>query len=136
MLAALLNYCFRIGHTSSLVGDKMLTFGGRLGISQESTSLSDLYSLDLHSNSWQKIEAPNGPEPRSYHASTACTTALFIFGGCGANGRLNDLWQFDIASSQWKKLEGGQHPSARGGAALCYHENSIYLFGGSLHCLY
>ena len=42
----------RIGHEAAVVNGKMLVFGGRLGVSQESTSLNDLWSLDLKTFEW------------------------------------------------------------------------------------
>jgi len=45
---------------------------------------------------------------------------VFMFGGCGASGRLNDVWRFDPVTSKWACLHpgGSDAPVPRGGSSL------------------
>ena len=46
------------------------------------------------------------------------TGKLFLFGGCGANGRLNDLHEFDIGRGKWTQLPSSNAIRGRGGASF------------------
>jgi hypothetical protein len=62
---------------------------------------------------------PRAPPARSYHAMAAAGGKVYVFGGCGAAGRLADLWRYDPAAAAWEALPAppaGVLP--RGGAAL------------------
>ena len=52
------------------------------------------------------------------YALLFATGTLFIFGGCGADGRLADLHQFDMHTSCWTELPSPPGVSGRGGATL------------------
>jgi hypothetical protein len=88
----------------------------------------DLWVLDTAAETptWQVAPCKSGhpPPARSYHAmasSAGCAAGgtVYVFGGCGAAGRLADLWAYDVESAGWEQL-----PSApagvlpRGGASL------------------
>lgn len=54
---------------------------------------------------WRKFEAAGSvPQPRSYHVAAAIAGKLYVFGGCGADGRLNELHAYDPASNEWQQL--------------------------------
>ena len=54
---------------------------------------------------WKKLEATGSiPQPRSYHAAAVASGMLYVFGGCGADGRLNELHAYDPAGNQWQQL--------------------------------
>lgn len=72
---------------------------------------------------------------RSYHAIAADESGkrVFIFGGCGKEGRLNDLWVFDIPSGEWSKLPSpppGSNLVPRGGPGLVVLNNSVWVIFG------
>jgi hypothetical protein len=74
---------------------------------------------------WNEIQYTNGapPEPRSYHQMVAAPdNCLYVFGGCGADGRLSDFHRFNILDSSWFTLSSATYlPSClagRGGANL------------------
>merc|ERR1711862_787547 len=82
------------------------------------------------------------PEPRSFHAMCSRSDdkgngVIYVFGGCGATGRLNDLWSFDASTREWKCLHAGgsvDAPVARGGASIVVSQDGsriVLLFGFS-----
>jgi hypothetical protein len=64
------------------------------------------------------------PCPRSYHATASIGKSIFIFGGCGPEGkRLNDLHELDVEKNAW--TSHGEGPMAgRGGAGLLAASNN------------
>merc|ERR1712238_41120 len=56
---------------------------------------------------------------------------LYMFGGCGTNGRLNDLWKFDTKFEHWTNL-GTSKLRGRGGPTLFAldHGNKIIVVAG------
>ena len=145
----------RVGHTASVIGDRIYIFGGRGG--KEMKPLDErgrVWVFDTMLNTWSHIDPVEGsqyPDSRSYHASAAnehplptkppATTesvgsaeihaygTLFIHGGCPESGRLADVWSFDIAARFWSRLPDAPGPS-RGGPCLAFSRDRLYRFGG------
>lgn len=70
----------------------------------EQWPLGDTWAFDTVARTWRQLACSGGSPPaRSYHQMTALagTNKLFVFGGCGASGRLNDLWQLDTQTESW-----------------------------------
>lgn len=70
---------------------------------------------------------------------------VYVFGGCGENGRLNDLWSFSVEEGEWKALPAPPPESQlvpRGGPGLAVVDNKVWVifgFGGKhelrdIHC--
>ena len=59
---------------------------------------------------------------------------LYVFGGCGLEGRLNDLWEFDTESSvrEWRALPVNDTIKPRGGPCLVPSPGGerLYVIGG------
>jgi N-acetylneuraminic acid mutarotase len=75
----------------------MYVFGGRNGVDMTAGSMDDLHAFDSATATWQLVAPAPGsavPPARSYHTMTAAGGKLYVFGGCGASGRLNDLWRW------------------------------------------
>lgn len=55
--------------------------------------MNDLHAYDTRSRTWSEVAAGAGTAPpaRSYHASATIGSKIYVFGGCGQEGRLNDL---------------------------------------------
>jgi hypothetical protein len=103
------------------------------GIDMGEGASCDLYVLDTATATWSALQ-PNtaattasssssssgdtAPPARSYHAMAAAGGKLYVFGGCGAAGRLADLWQFDPAAGAWCELPGCGSVGARGGSVM------------------
>lgn len=83
--------------------------------------------------SWCEIEVSGpAPAPRSYHRMVAVGPRLYVFGGCGQQGRLADLWELDtsMAPPTWRQLPSSDAIRPRGGAGLVALGGSLYVFGG------
>lgn len=72
-----------VGATTTILGDKLYVFGGRVLSRSRPKLTSDLYELDLISRHWTKIEATGDvPPPRYFHS--VCTLGdnkLVCYGG-------------------------------------------------------
>ncbi|GAA5901482.1 uncharacterized protein JCM6883_000225 [Sporobolomyces salmoneus] len=115
-----------VGSSVTLVGDSILVFGGRPVESR--TMVSTLYSLDLRTLIWTKVNttAPSPasstsaiplsqPSPRYFHSAEAWGHRLVVFGGQsyvideesqegGGGGHLetlDELWIFDTLEQTW-----------------------------------
>lgn len=113
----------RVAATMTTVGDRIYLFGGRTGVDMGEGARGDLFVLDPTSTppEWAPLEVnASSPTPpsRSYHAATTARGKLYIFGGCGTNGRLNDLWEFDPSSKTWLELPRCDAVGARGGGVM------------------
>ena len=88
----------RVGHAQCTMRNEVLmVFGGRTCEKMGEGNLNDLWSYNPLNNDWTQMEGHGSvPEPRSFHAATAIGDKLFVFGGCGAKGRLADLHQYDV----------------------------------------
>lgn len=116
----------RLAHAQADWNDTVYIFGGRAGITMDEKAMNDLWKLDASgeegSETWTLVE-PEGassdppPEPRSFHRMVCVGDSLYVFGGCGANGRMADLHRFDLVKNTWQNL-GVSSLRGRGGASL------------------
>ncbi|KIJ54406.1 hypothetical protein M422DRAFT_25305 [Sphaerobolus stellatus SS14] len=100
-----------VGASTTVVGDKMYLFGGRLVV--ERRMLSELYVFDMQTYTWDKLEPSEDsviPGPRYFHSADSWNNHLVIFGGMGYQTSdhtqetlcvLNDVSFFSIAESRW-----------------------------------
>ena len=72
-----------VGATTTILGDKLYVFGGRVLSQRRPQLTSDLYELDLVRRHWTKVETTGDtPPPRYFHS--VCTlgdTKLICYGG-------------------------------------------------------
>ncbi len=93
----------RVAHTAVAVMDKeIMLFGGRSGKAMGENAYNDLHVFGMETCAWRRIDDAKGavPAARSYHTATATGDCMFVFGGCGAEGRLADLHRFDFKVSE------------------------------------
>ncbi|PIA58312.1 hypothetical protein AQUCO_00500323v1 [Aquilegia coerulea] len=131
----------RVGVTMAAVGATIYVFGGR---DSKHTELNELYSFDTCTNKWTLISyGDTGPANRSYHSMTADDRRVYIFGGCGVDGRRNDLWAFDVERNSWVTFTvPGENCKGRGGPGLAVSSDCkiwvVYGFAGQemddVHC--
>ncbi|KAE8743312.1 hypothetical protein FOCC_FOCC011093 [Frankliniella occidentalis] len=127
--------CPRLGHSFTLIGNRVFLFGGLANDSDDPTNnisryLNDLYVLELKGNhcSWEvPVTYGDPPPPRESHTAVAYTdkqgrSMLVIYGGM-SGCRLGDLWILDISTMRWYK------PSVRGFAPLPRSLHSATLIG-------
>ena len=118
----------RVAHAQAAVGNNVYIFGGRNGIHMGENPMNDMWMLQIIIDNddttataiWTRITPPQGddavlPSARSFHKMIAVGTTIYMFGGCGARGRLNDLWKFDTISNKWTNLGSSHVLKGRGG---------------------
>lgn len=139
--------CPRLGHSFTLVGDRILLFGGLANESDDPKNnipkyLNDLYILETrgahsHNGKWIVPKTyGESPPPRESHTgvSFACKTTgklyLLIYGGM-SGCRLGDLWLLDIDTMTWSKpCTRGRAPLPRSLHSATMVNNKMYVFGG------
>ncbi|VVC34588.1 Kelch-type beta propeller [Cinara cedri] len=136
--------CARLGHSFTLIGNKVYLFGGLANDSNDSKNnvpryMNDLYTLDISSPDALAWDIPETigdfPPPRESHTAIAYTDSkgkckLIIYGGmCGC--RLGDLWTLDIDSMSWNKpIVLGTEPLPRSLHTSVAVNNRMFVFGG------
>ncbi|KFO12626.1 F-box only protein 42 [Balearica regulorum gibbericeps] len=101
------------GHSSCVVEDKMIVFGGSLGSRQMS---NDVWVLDLEQWAWSKpnISGPS-PHPRGGQSQIVIDNeTILILGGCGGpNALFKDAWLLHMHTNPWTwqplKVENEDH---------------------------
>ncbi|XP_055371993.1 host cell factor 2 isoform X2 [Condylostylus longicornis] len=136
----------RLGHSFTLIGDKVYLFGGLANESEDPKNnipkyLNDLYTLEIRtSNNNGKWEIPTtfgeNPTPRESHTSVAYTckktgkSSLVIYGGM-SGCRLGDLWMLDTDTMMWTRpVTLGPTPLPRSLHSATLIGNKMYIFGG------
>lgn len=121
-----------MGATTTILGDKLYVFGGRILSRSRPQLTSDLYELDLVRRHWSKIEATGDiPPPRYFHSVCALgDEKLVCYGGMspapeslnnGSGGQdsqpevvvMSDIHVFDVPSRSWKRLSTNDSPQGR-----------------------
>ena len=86
----------RCGHSCTLIGENLYIFGGYGGQGFSRRELDDLYSLNLETMIWTKINAKGTPpEKRSGHQGLAIEKQLYVFGGWNNTTQFNDTYILD-----------------------------------------
>jgi hypothetical protein len=92
---------------------------------------SDTWRLDLQTNRWTRVDAPDGPPNRLDEAMAYCPdTGSLVYTGSGCQ-----LWILDLMKKQWRKAK--QSPPKHGsmGRTIFYDPTSkrmLVLGGGAL----
>ncbi|KAL1865070.1 Negative regulator of mitotic exit [Paecilomyces lecythidis] len=136
----------RVGHSSLLVGNAFIVFGGDTKMNDNDTLDDTLYLLNTSSRQWSRA-IPPGPRPagRYGHTLNILGSKIYIFGGQVEGFFFNDLVAFDLNALQnpankWEFLirnshEGGpppgQIPPARTNHTVVSFNDKLYLFGGT-----
>ncbi|GAX84212.1 hypothetical protein CEUSTIGMA_g11635.t1 [Chlamydomonas eustigma] len=126
----------RVAHTAAVVQDSssIYIFGGRSGKEMGEGAFDDLHLFDTSTSMWSLVTDEKGTPPpkRSFHTAAVAGSSMYIFGGCGAEGRLADLHQFDTKANQWHQLPEHDSIKGRGGSCLIASsdQRSLFLLGG------
>lgn len=109
----------RLGHSFTMIGNKIYLFGG---LANESNSpklnvpkyLNDLWVLEVKNHAasyqWESLSTHGQPpSPRESHTAVTYKTSdgrnkLLIYGGMNGN-RLGDVFIFEVESNNWNKIE-------------------------------
>nr|NP_726567.2 host cell factor, isoform F [Drosophila melanogaster]AAN06530.2 host cell factor, isoform F [Drosophila melanogaster] len=142
-----LSPCPRLGHSFTMVGEKIFLFGGLANESDDPKNnipkyLNDLYILDtrgVHSHNGKWIVPKtygDSPPPRESHTGISFATKsngnlnLLIYGGM-SGCRLGDLWLLETDSMTWSKPKtSGEAPLPRSLHSSTMIGNKMYVFGG------
>lgn len=144
--------CPRLGHSFTLIQNKVYLFGGLANDSDDPKNnipryLNDLYVLEmkpfLSSMQWELPQTyGTPPPPRESHSAVAYMGAdgkhpkLIIYGGM-SGCRLGDLWQLDIQTMHWSKpFVEGIPPLPRSLHSATLIGNKMYVFGGWVPLVY
>ncbi|XP_042870676.1 host cell factor 2-like [Penaeus japonicus] len=136
--------CPRLGHSFTIINNKVYLFGGLANDSEDPKNnipkyLNDLYTLELRPNSsvmaWD-IPDTYGvpPPPRESHTGVAYMSKdkpkLVIYGGMSGT-RLGDLWILDVNTMTWERpTVSGVHPLPRSLHSATLLGNKMFVFGG------
>lgn len=116
----------RVGVTMISIAETIYVFGGRDATHKE---LNEFFSFDTRTNTWASL--PTGPPHRSYHSMAADDRRVYVFGGCGNEGRLKDLWAYDVVDKEWIKFPfPGESCKPRGGPGLAAVLGKIWVVYG------
>lgn len=131
-----------VGATTTILGDKLYVFGGRVLSRRRPPYSSDLYELDLIRRHWTRIETFGDiPPPRYFHSVCALgDTKLICYGGMSPiplplnpNGPqqagsldpqpevvvLSDIHIFDAPTRTWKYIHTANTNTPQGRYAHC-----------------
>ncbi|KAG1260326.1 hypothetical protein G6F68_007517 [Rhizopus microsporus] len=113
-------------HTSNLVKDKLIVYGGSDG----HECFSDIHVLDLFANRWCQIEL-NRPIPRLAHSTTQVGSYLFVTGGYDGSKYSNEVLLLNLVTMSWETRKiYGSPPSPRGYHTSVLHDSRLYVIGG------
>lgn len=126
-----------VGATTTILGDKLYVFGGRVHSKSKPQLTANLYELDLIRRHWVKLEATGDiPPPRYFHSVCALgDTKLVCYGGMSpstharsptaANGEpqpevvvVSDIHVYDVPTNKWTLLQQSRD-SPQGRYAHC-----------------
>lgn len=136
--------CARLGHSFTLVNDKVYLFGGLANESEDPKNnipkyLNDLFALDIRSTpvQWERPDTQGPlPPPRESHTGVAyiCKekeiSYLVIYGGM-SGCRLGDLWFLNTDTLTWNKPHiSGITPLPRSLHTSTLIGHRMFVFGG------
>lgn len=123
----------RSWHTSTLFRNAVYVYGGW---DHHNRVFNDLWSFDLSSHSWSRIDPPDAmckpPHGRSCHHAAVWNDHLYIFGGLrDGDAAIGDMWKFSFEARGWTPVEcSGTKPVGRTSAAGVVVNDSWIIHGG------
>lgn len=131
----------RVGHSSLLVGNAFIVYGGDTKIDESDVLDETLYLLNTSTRHWSRA-LPAGPRPsgRYGHSLNILGSKIYIFGGQVEGYFMNDLSAFDLnqlqsSNNRWEILLPGDTspntPKARTNHSVVTFNDKMYLFGGT-----
>ncbi|KAK3305410.1 uncharacterized protein B0T15DRAFT_434222 [Chaetomium strumarium] len=125
-----------VGATTTIVGDKLYVFGGRiLSRSRPAPLTADLYELDLIRRHWTKLETTGDiPPPRYFHSMCALgDTKMVCYGGMSPTNSqknipqdqqpevtvMSDIYIYDIQTKKWTFIPTQDAPQGRYAHCAC-----------------
>jgi len=125
----------RSGHSATLIGDKIVIFGGFDG----KRTIDDLWVFNIATTTWMRPRT-TGRGPKSRHGHTCVLSeegGLVVFGGYHVPGimklpeYLNEVRELNLQEMHWRRLSpSGAFPKGRFGHTTALHGNQMVCFGG------
>ncbi|KAI8814668.1 hypothetical protein BJ742DRAFT_671422 [Cladochytrium replicatum] len=114
-------------HTATLIGHKVLVFGGSDG----RECFSDVRLLDLTTLTWQVLSTDR-VVPRLAHTATQVGSYLFVLGGHDGVSYNNEVLLLNLVTMSWeaRRVFGTLMPSPRGYHSAVLYDSRLYVFGG------
>ncbi|KAI8054930.1 uncharacterized protein B0P05DRAFT_290296 [Gilbertella persicaria] len=113
-------------HTSNLVKDKLVVFGGSDG----HDCFEDVYVLDLQKGKWTQIDLDR-KIPRLAHTSTQVGSYVFVIGGHDGRRYSQDVLLFNLVTMSWEvRKVYGVPPNPRGYHTTVLYDSRLYVLGG------
>ena len=124
----------RTRHGGIVYKDNFFIFGGY----RHGQLLNDLFSLDLNSMEWKKIELRIQPSHRRSHMVTLHRNHLYSIGGFNGIETFNTIHRIDLEQlKSWEEFESNNlELPRRGVGTVSLYKNEIYFFGGNLESDY
>ncbi|XP_077123628.1 uncharacterized protein LOC143779956 isoform X6 [Ranitomeya variabilis] len=102
----------RYGHSATLLGNRLVLFGGRRAPSP--VYLNDVHILDLGYMEYTAVVYPSlseRPSPRCFHAAMQVSEhKVLVHGGCSGSGSLTDTFIFNLGTLSWSPIRFGGIP--------------------------
>lgn len=127
-----------VGAATTILGDKLYVFGGRVHSKSKPHLTADLYELDLIRRHWIKLETTGDiPPPRYFHSVCALgDTKLVCYGGMSPASYsrspvagpgepqpevvvVSDIHVYDVPSNKWTMIQPSRTDSPQGRYAHC-----------------
>ncbi|KAF7728240.1 hypothetical protein EC973_006521 [Apophysomyces ossiformis] len=113
-------------HTSNLVKNKLVIFGGSDG----HECFNDVYVLDLVANHWSHMELDHTIS-RLAHSATQVGSYVFVVGGHDGGRYSNDTLLFNLVTMSWESRKiYGKGPSPRGYHTAVLYDSRLFILGG------
>ncbi|KAJ2712829.1 hypothetical protein H4R19_002557 [Coemansia spiralis] len=113
-------------HTSTLVGNQVVVFGGSDG----AECFGDTSLLNLDTLEWSHI-AIDPPLTRLAHSATLVGMYLFVICGHDGSDYANQVLMLKLDTLKWEtRVIYGQPPVSRGYHACALHDGRLFLHGG------
>ncbi|KAJ1734052.1 hypothetical protein LPJ61_001272 [Coemansia biformis] len=113
-------------HTSTLVGNQVVVFGGSDG----AECFGDTSLLNLDTLEWSHV-AIDPPLTRLAHSATLVGMYLFVICGHDGSDYSNQVLMLKLDTLKWETREiYGSPPVARGYHACALHDGRLFLHGG------
>ncbi|KAI9267932.1 hypothetical protein BDA99DRAFT_435672 [Phascolomyces articulosus] len=114
-------------HTTTLVKDKLVVYGGSDG----KLCFSDIYLFDLVNNHWTQMDTLDRTIPRLAHSATQVGSYIFFFGGHDSSRYVNDVLLLNLVNMSWETRKvWGAAPSPRGYHVAVLHDSRLVILGG------
>ncbi|KAI8373824.1 hypothetical protein BD560DRAFT_88975 [Blakeslea trispora] len=113
-------------HTSNLVKDKLVVFGGSDG----HDCFDDIFVLDIENQRWIQIDLDRKIR-RLAHTSTQVGSYVFVIGGHDGKRYSQEVLLFNLVTMSWevRKIYGSP-PNPRGYHTTVLYDSRLYVLGG------